>query len=201
MSEILQILLNGETLRTLFMRIATLVAVFSFFNTIRLWRQSNRPIVSASVETHSAGNIATIYKLLVINSGNRPAVNIRLKLKLETEDFKKCITQEITDSRVESIRRCFSNEGVIPLLINGDNISNSFGLTSIKPEQDVWKYGSLLPIEIQYQDLEGKKYISKLTLVIKYSKAFAGGEWAEETSNRKDVVDLLKQISDSIKQY
>ena len=199
MPEILQALLTGETLRTLFMGIATLVAVFSFLNTIRLWQQTNRPIVSAFVETHSSGNIATMYQLLVINSGNRPAVNIHLKLKLDTENFKQCITQEINDSRVQAILQCFSEEGVIPLLVNGDKITNYFGLTSRKLEQDVWKYGSLLPIEIQYQDLKGKKYISRLTLIVKYSKAFAGREWSEETYKREDVVKLLNQILDSIK--
>ncbi|MGB5710386.1 MAG: hypothetical protein WBM44_05700 [Waterburya sp.] len=180
------------------MGVATLVAVFSFFNTIRLWQQTNRPIVSAFVETHSAGNVATMYKLLVINSGNRPAVNIRLELKLNTEDFKQCIAQEINDSRVEAILRCFSSEGVIPLLISGDNITNYFGLTSRLSEEDIWKYGSLLPIEIHYKDLEGKKYISKLTLVIKYSKAIAGMRWADKSYKREDIVNLLKQILDSI---
>ena len=109
----------GETLRTVFMGIATLVAVFSFFNTTRLWRKANRPILSAFVETHSAGNVATMYNLLIINSGNRPAVNICLDLKLSDEDFRKCITQEINNSGVEAIlkrdgsfkgRACYAQE-------------------------------------------------------------------------------------------
>ncbi|MEM8808093.1 MAG: hypothetical protein AAGF01_18895 [Cyanobacteria bacterium P01_G01_bin.38] len=187
-----------ETLRTVFMGIATLVAVFSFFNTTRLWRKANRPILSAFVETHSAGNVATMYNLLIINSGNRPAVNVCLDLKLSDEDFRKCITQEIDNSGVEAILKCFNVEGTIPLLIDGDKRSNYFGLTSSKSEDNIWRYGSSLPIEITYQDLEGEKYVSALNLVVKYSKAFAGMEWSDKTHKREDVVKLLKQILDSI---
>ena len=187
-----------ETLRTVFMGMSTLIAVFSFFNTTRLWRKGNRPILSAFVETDSTGNVATMYNLLIINSGNRPAVNVYLDLKLSEEDFKKCITQEINNPRVEDIRRCFNIEETIPLIINGDKKSNYFGLTSTKSEQNIWVYGSCLPIEINYQDLEGKKYVSALTLVVKYSKAFAGTEWSEEMYKREDIVKLLKQILNSI---
>lgn len=182
------------------MGIATLVAVFSFFNTIRLWRKTNRPIVSAFVETKSAGNVATTYNLLIINSGNRPAVNIRLKLKINIEEFKELVTQELSNSNVEAILKCFGDEGEIPLLINQDTTSNYFGITSVKPEDNIWKYGTSFPAEIIYWDLEGRKYTSKLRLVIKYSKAFAGMEWAEKEPSKKDAIKLLKQIVDLVKQ-
>jgi hypothetical protein len=184
-----------ETLRTVFTGIATLVAVFSFFNTTRLWKKANRPILSAFVETHSTGNVATTYKLLIINSGNRPAVNVYLDLKLSDEDFKKCITQEMNNPGVEAIIKCFNIEGTIPLLIDGDKISNYFGLTSSKSEDNIWRYGSSLPIEITYQDLEGNKYVSALTLVVKYSKAFAGMEWSDKTYQREDMVKLLRELN------
>lgn len=187
-----------ETLRTVFMGVATLVAVLSFFNTVRLWLKTNRPIISAFVETESARNVATTYNLLVINSGNRPAVNIRLNLKMSIEDFKKCITKEIDNPHVEQILKCFNNDGEIPLLINQDKTSNYFGITSIKTEDNIWKPYSSLPIEINYQDLEGKKYSSKLSLVIKYSKAFAGMEWSKKSYKREDVINLCQQILDSI---
>ncbi|WP_277871949.1 hypothetical protein [Trichormus variabilis] len=38
-----------------------------------------------------------------------------------------------------------------------------------------------------------------LTLVIKYSKAFAGTEWYDKDYKREDVVKLLQQILNSIK--
>jgi len=166
-----------ETLRTVFIGISTVVTVCTFFTTIQLWKKGNRPIVSAFVETESSGNVAIMYNLVVINSGNRPALNVYLHLKLE--DFKRCITQELDNSGVEAILRCFSIEEPIPLIINGEKKYNYFGLTSDKSEQSIWVYGSSLPIEISYQDLEGNKYICRLTLVIKDSKTFAGTEWSD----------------------
>ena len=188
-----------ETLRTVFMGIAALVAVFSFFNTTRLWRKTNRPIVSAFVKTESAGNVATMYSLLIINSGSRPAVNIRLNLKIDMGEFKELITQELDNPNVEAILKCFDDEGEIPLLINQEATSNYFGITSIRPEDNIWNYGSSFPVEIIYRDLEGKKYTSRLSLVIKYSKAFAGMEWVEKEHNKKDTIKLLKQIVDLVK--
>jgi hypothetical protein len=169
---------NGETLRTVFSGIIALVSVLAFFNTTRLWKKGNRPILSAFVETQSSGNVAIMYSLLIINSGNRPAVNIYIDLKLSDEDFKKCITQEMNSPTVELIRRCFNSEDPIPLILNGEKKLNYFGLTSNKSEQNIWVYGASLPIEINYQDLEGNKYVSALTLVVKDSKTFAGAAWS-----------------------
>jgi hypothetical protein len=163
------------------MGVSTLVAIYSAYNTTRLWTKGNRPILSAFVETESSGNVAIMYNLLVINTGNRPALNIYLHLNLE--DFKKCIDQnmDMENPAVQAILRCFSIEEAIPLIIDGDKKYNYFGLTSNKPEENIWVYGSSLPIEINYQDLEGNKYISRLTLVIKDSKTFAGTEWSDPT--------------------
>ena len=51
-----------NTLQPLATEIIALVAILGFFNTRWLWKQTNRPIVSAFVETDSdsSGNIATM---------------------------------------------------------------------------------------------------------------------------------------------
>lgn len=172
-----------ETLRTLFTGISTLIAVFSFYNTISLWKKGNRPILSAFVQTElSDGDYFAMYNLSIINSGNRPAVNIYLCLKLSDDDFKKCIKKEIDNPRVQEIRRCFTREETIPLIINGENKFRYFGSISSRiSEQDIWIYGSSLPIEINYQDIEGNKYVSKFTLVVKSSRTsttFLPTEWS-----------------------
>lgn len=69
--------------------VIAIVAVTGFFNTRWVWRQSNRPIVSALVETHSSGNVATLFNLTIINSGNRPATNIKLSID-DYREFEKC---------------------------------------------------------------------------------------------------------------
>ena len=115
--------------------VIALIVVIGFFNTRWIWRQSNRPIVSALVETYSSGNVATLFNLTVINSGNRPATDIKLSID-NNRKFKKCIKSTDKD-RIEQITRCFSEDATIPLLINGENKSNSFGNTSIKKEENI----------------------------------------------------------------
>ena len=84
---------------------------------------------------------------------------------------------------MDYITICFSEDAVIPLLINGEKRTNYFGTTSIKDEQNIWIYGSSFPITIDYQDLDNKKYRSKLVLFIKDSKAFAGSSWGKSTTS------------------
>ena len=156
--------------------IIALVAVLGFFSTKWRWTQSNRPIISALVETYSSGNIATCYNLTIINSGNRPAINIKLTIN-DYQKFKEC-TDNKNEEIIEPIVRCFNRNAIIPLLVNGDKISNWFGTTSVKKEENTWKYGSSFPISITYGDLEDRKYKSKLVLYIKNSKAFADSSWS-----------------------
>lgn len=166
-----------NTLQPLATEIIAFIAIISFVNNRWFWWQSNRPIVSALVETHSAGNIATMFNLTVLNSGSRPAINIKLTID-DYQEFEKCI-ENLDNNMIEHITRCFSEYATIPLLINGEKKSNSFGTTSIQEEDNIWKYGSSFSITINYKDLENKKYKSKLVLHIKDSKAFAGGSWSE----------------------
>ena len=164
----------GQQISTI---IIAAVAVFGIFNTRWIWKQTNRPVISALIETNSAGNMATTYDLSVINSGTRPAINIKLTIDNQ-EEFEKCVAKNTQDPLLNSIHRCFSEDGIIPLLINGKKISNSFGMTSVNNKNNIWNYGSYFSITIEYQDLEEKQYKSNLTLFIKDSKAFAGGSWS-----------------------
>jgi hypothetical protein len=107
-----------NTLQPLATEIIAFLAIVGFFNTRWLWKESNRPIVSALVETHSAGNVATMFNLTVINSGSRPAINIKLTID-DYKEFEKCI-QNSDNKMIEQITRCFSEYATISLLINGE---------------------------------------------------------------------------------
>lgn len=155
--------------------IIAIIAILGFFNTRWLWKQTNRPIVSALVETHSAGNIGTTFNLTILNTGNRPAIDIKLKIDND-EEFMECIENKQNDL-IKGIDKCFDENSTIPLLINGEKISSYFGTTSIKKEQSIWKYESSFSITIDYKDLEKKKYQSTLILYIKDSNSFAGSSW------------------------
>lgn len=58
--------------------VALIVSVLSFYFSIKSWRESNRPLVTARVSNKSAGNVAASLILVVQNTGNRPAKNVTL---------------------------------------------------------------------------------------------------------------------------
>jgi hypothetical protein len=167
--------LDSKTVISLFS--ATLSATSLYF-TRRFWLAANRPIISASIVSNEPGNVATTYNLVIYNTGNRPATSIKIHAKKEVLD--KIIEPDANQSLTELVYKCFLDDAVIPLLINGKEAINSFGITSTKPEDNVLKYNSQLPILISYSDLENRKYSSKQVLVVKISQGFAGGRWSKE---------------------
>ena len=58
--------------------IAVLVSLLAYMFTRRSWYETYRPIVTARIETHDSGNVATAFNIVVYNTGNRPATYIRL---------------------------------------------------------------------------------------------------------------------------
>ncbi len=130
---------------------------FCHFFTRRSWLQSNRPIVSAEVETHDSGNELIAYNLVLSNTGNRPAANvrirIRIRIRIKESEVDTCISEwvknhKITNSICSNVMRCFSDDGEIPLLLNGKSMANSFGYTRVD-EQRFWRYGTNLPVVVR----------------------------------------------------
>lgn len=165
--------------KTIVSSLALGVSLISLWFARRSWLQSNRPIVSAVVETHAGGNETIAYNLAVTNTGNRPAVNV--KLCTNTEAIEKCMAQWVEKFRgpnttYAQVMRCFSEDGEIPLLINGKTMTNSFAYTR-GDDQTFWRYGASLPITISYSDLDGRKYRTSQIIKIKDSAAFAGSMW------------------------
>ncbi|BES83372.1 hypothetical protein PEC302110_04690 [Pectobacterium araliae] len=82
---------NPDDWKTVLSVLALVLSIVSFMFTRRSWLQSNRPIVSASVETHAGGNESIAYNLVLSNTGNRPAINVRIRVK-EVE-IDACISE------------------------------------------------------------------------------------------------------------
>jgi hypothetical protein len=106
-------------------------------------------------------------------------VNVRLLTK--KDQLEGCVADWVKNFKgasttFEGVMRCFTDKGEVPLLLNGKTMINSFGYTR-GDEQTFWRYGSSFPIEIKYNDLEGRNYRSRQILKIKDSSAFAGGMW------------------------
>jgi hypothetical protein len=172
---------DADELRTLFSGIAIVVSLLSLWFSYRSWLRSNRPIVVAAIEAFRGGNLAIALNLVVMNVGNRPALRVRLNAK--KSDIVNCLYDSADHSFEETIYRCFSDQAEIPLLLDGKNAINSFGFLSINKGTSSWIDKSVLPIEMTYFDLDGRKYKSKLKLVIKGEKGFAGGAWSERNNS------------------
>jgi hypothetical protein len=165
-----------EEIRTLFTASALLLSVLALIFTRKSWFESNRPIVTAEIVTHSGGSVAIIYNLVVHNTGTRPATDIRIKA--DEKCLQKAINEKADNNLKMEILHCFSDEGRIPLLHHQSKTSNGFGLTSSKETTNVLIYQSVIPIEIIYKDIYGKNYSTKQDLVVKDSEYFAGSGWS-----------------------
>ncbi|MDX2231310.1 MAG: hypothetical protein NW220_16860 [Leptolyngbyaceae cyanobacterium bins.349] len=162
--------------RTLISLLAALISATSVGLTVKFWLASNRPIVSVAVVTDEPGNVMTTFNLVVHNSGNRPALNVRL---FASKDALNAIMHpDAKQSIISMVYDCFSEQGVIPLLLNGDAVSNGFGGTSDREGQQGLIYGSKIPVSITYSDLDGRNYQSHQMLVVKVSHVFAGSFWS-----------------------
>jgi len=167
-------MIDGDEIRTLFSGLALVFSLVSICLARRTWLQSNRPIVSARVQTHKGGNVSIAYDVAVINSGTRPALGVRLVADEAT--VRAAMKPHTSGTLVDDVLRCFRNDAVIPLLLNGKESVNSFGTTA-SDASSVWEYGRSFPCRIDYKDLEGRPYQSEVILVIRDSDGFAGGSW------------------------
>lgn len=156
--------------------IAMFISLLSYLFTMRPWYETYRPIVTARIETHASGNMATASDIVVYNTGNRPATNI--SLRTDKKVLEKAFGENTSETLKMEILSCFSDEGIIPLLQPGNSILNGFGMTG--KDESTLKYGSRIPITIEYKDLNGRKFKSNQTLLFKDPEFFAGSGWARK---------------------
>jgi len=165
-----------EEFKTVFSAVALVLAIVSFLVSMRNWRQSNRPVVVAFVKTHKGGNKGIAYDLVVANTGTRPATRIRLSC--DPSKLRSAFKHPDQVPFQDDIERCFHPDRAIPLVVHGESVSNSFGMTSDDPKYATWIFESSFPVTIKYSDLSGKQFKSQLELTIRDSDSFAGGNWA-----------------------
>lgn len=154
---------------------ALVVSVLSFYFSIRSWRETNRPIVTARVTSHSGGEEGTALNIVVENTGNRPARNI--KLSVGEKDLEAALSEKIEEVYNRAIRRCFSERGVIPILANGKSVSNDFGWLTVG-DKSAWKGDLRFNIEVSYEDLDGRKFKHTNPLLVADDAGFAGSFWS-----------------------
>lgn len=174
-----------EDLRTWLTGFALAVSLWALWWSWRGWRESNRPLVTVHVESvdNKSGPIA--YNLVVQNSGNRPALNVRLWTDLKI--LEKCIdapaprneTQELFFGHVKS---CFSPDAAIPLLAPGVKSTSSFGYSGTGQHGPFWKYRSTIFVDVAYLDIESHEYRHRILVQIRDTIGFGGGSWGTNAS-------------------
>lgn len=169
--------LSDDGIRTLLTAVAIGISLTSLFFSRRSWLQSNRPIVTAFVTEGLVGNIGGVFNLVVANTGNRPATSIRL---CALQDLSLILDESAPEKRKQDIQECFSEEAIIPLLRNGEELETAFGAVTNDPTNGKWlKYGAQIQVQINYSDLEGRTYVSQLPLRIYVRKGFGGSVWSQ----------------------
>jgi len=119
-----------------------------------------------------------MYDLVVSNIGNRPALRIRLhsspeQIKNIFEDGINTDDEATRKFKIEQIENCFDRKSEILLLENGEKLSTAFGSTL----RTQWlKPGSTIDISINYFDLDGRSFKSKLPLKV-YPRQGFGMIW------------------------
>lgn len=103
---------------------------FPGFNNIFLLLSSgveriNRPKVTVRISSMGMGGNAVVpLTIIVENTGNRPAKNIRLNVN--QPDLISALAADSSDSLRKQVEACFSEQGLIPVIANGKQVSNSW---------------------------------------------------------------------------
>lgn len=105
------------------------VSALALRTTWRLWRLTNRPLVSVTVETVKSDNMGTALNLVVSNAGNRPAKDVRLST--DESALGRLLALGADDPTTVAARRCFAPESTIPMLIPGCSQEGSFGFLAV----------------------------------------------------------------------
>jgi hypothetical protein len=168
------------------------ISIISLYFSRKSWSDTYRPIVTVRVTTKTSENIAITLNLIVENFGNRPALNV--KLSVDYKKLESALLKDKDNSDRKAIELCFADETIIPMLANGQSISNSFGCLNIPyktsslaakyndiqyGKQSDWKPDTRLDITIEYEDLDGKSYKDRMPILIASDQCFAGSFWSE----------------------
>jgi hypothetical protein len=142
----------------------------------------NRPVVTVRVGAFdSGGNVETALDIIVENTGNRPAKNIRLSV--DSQVLENALIEKSDDGMKDHVRKVFSERGIIPVLVNGKAVTNSFGWLS-GDDQATWKVNQRFDIQVSYEDLSEGKYTYSVPVFIADDAGFAGTHWSDPAQKK-----------------
>ena len=149
---------------------------------LRLTRtELNRPVVTVRVQSHSEpGNVGAGLDILVENSGTRPAKNIQLSV--ESQALESAFDGNPDDALKAAVRKVFTDKGIIPILANGQTVTNGFGFLSAN-DQTTWKSDQRLNVQVSHEDLNDIKYRYSIPILIATNAGFAGSNWKDSSNH------------------
>ena len=118
--------------------------------------------------------MGTPLNVLVENTGNRPAINVRLSV--DKEELRDAVHVDADGAYKKSLERLFSDAGTIPVLGNGKSTSAAFGFLS-GDAKSTWKGDLTLDVIVSYRDLDGRVFTHKISLFVRGGEGFTGDFW------------------------
>lgn len=152
---------------------ALFISIASFVFACLSWRESHRPIVIARISTDRGGEIASPIEIKVENTGNRPAVNVALETS--SDDLNRVLSSRAREVERAEIERIFTDETYIPVLGNGQSVTNAFG--TFEEERPTWEYKETLIVGIRYESLRGRKFYGRVPIWLVDNRGFALTFW------------------------
>lgn len=152
---------------------AASISLLALYWAIKSWKETHRPLITARVTTYQAYDQLVALNLVLTNTGNRPAINVRLSIN--REDLEAALFAERGNAFRSAVENCFSE--AITVIENGSEISNSFGTFAVNDTNRTWREPVILNIRIEYEDLDGRKYSNHQPLRIRADEGFAGTAW------------------------
>jgi hypothetical protein len=155
--------------------IAAAVSVLSLGFAIYSWRQANRPLVSARISAAAGGSETIALNIVVENTGNRPARDVRLIAR--RVDVTAALVPGWQQGIPNDAEQCLLQNVSIPILANGKSVSNAFG--HLEGAKGPWRSGAEIPITIRYRDLGLRRFRSRMHLLLADDAGFAQSFWGE----------------------
>ncbi len=143
------------------------------------WEEAHRPLVTARIVFEEAGNAGIALNLMVRNTGNRPAKDVRITVN--EDELERVLTAAPGDVLAKDVKRCLRE--TIPILENAESVTaqNSFGFLSSKDQERTWEsYGLEFNAQLRYKDFEGdREFRHYQNLKLADNASFAGGGWGK----------------------
>jgi hypothetical protein len=152
--------------------VALVVSIIALLVSIFFWRRSFRPIISVKVKTNTAGNARILYDLVIVNSGQLPARDIRIEAS--EADLENAFGVAASEERKSQVLSCFNSP--IEVLQNGDKTSGEFGDTAAN-DTGFWKYGSRISVTVRYRGWFGTPYVEFQNLKVADTTSFTPHHW------------------------